>query len=128
MKYLALDIGTRRTGVAFLDDAVGIPLPLPTIHHESNQELLASVRSIVRERSIDRLVIGLPLLPSGTEGSQAVHVRGVAAELQELGLPLECIDERYTTHRRGHVRRAPPLPADTDAAAACSLLELFIRS
>ena len=36
MRYLALDVGTRRTGIAYLDEDVGVPLPLNTINHTSD--------------------------------------------------------------------------------------------
>lgn len=113
-RTLALDIGTKRTGVAFLDEVTGIPLPLDTIAHTSVEELVAAVHRILGERKIDRLIVGLPLLPSGAEGSQARFVRSVASKLSSLSLPVEFKDERYTTPRSK--------ASDPDAAAACNLL------
>ncbi|MDD5470106.1 MAG: Holliday junction resolvase RuvX, partial [Candidatus Peribacteraceae bacterium] len=59
---LALDIGTKRTGVAYLDESVGIPLPLESIAHRNERELVQAVQTLVTERGVDRLIIGLPLL------------------------------------------------------------------
>lgn len=123
MKYLALDIGMRRTGVAFLDDAVGIPLPLDTIHHQSTEELVDVVSTLVQARGIDQLVIGLPLLPSGEEGSQVELVRAVAAQFEAFNVPIKFVDERYTTGKRTPPRRAGPTSEDDNAAAATHLLD-----
>ena len=120
MRYLALDVGTRRTGVAFLDSAVGIPLPLDTIHHASEEELIVAALAVVRTRSIDRVVVGLPLLASGDEGSQAAVSRKVGSRLASSGITVEYADERYSspTGKDG----IPLRKIDGDAAAACAIL------
>lgn len=121
MRTLALDIGTRRTGVALLDDAAGVPVALDTLRHRTEEELITAVRAIVAEREIDRLVIGLPLLPSGAEGAQAAFVRGVAERLRsEVGIPCSFLDERYTTSAAHQ-----PSDTDPDAASAVAILQSF---
>ena len=115
MLQLALDIGTKRTGVAFLDDAVGVPVALPTIEHADTEDLLAAVLLICRERSIDEVIVGLPLLPSGKEGKQAKISRAFAELLESAGVAVSYRDERYTTIREEGV--------DRDAAAAVQLLQ-----
>ncbi|TSC57697.1 MAG: RNAse H-fold protein YqgF [Candidatus Peregrinibacteria bacterium Greene0416_19] len=125
MRTLALDIGTRRTGIAYCDDATGIPLPLTTVHHTSQEELVAQVLAIVTARSIDQCIIGLPLLPSGAEGAQAEVVRRAGIELEKKGLPCRYMDERYTTSQyRQNV--AISANSDPDAAAACAILSAAI--
>lgn len=100
-RILALDIGTKRTGVAFLDEEIGIPLPLTTLHHASDSALLSQLSIIIGERRIDRLIVGMPLLLSGEEGAQAALVRAVASKMQERGWQVTFRDERYTTPRKG---------------------------
>ena len=128
MRYLALDIGTKRTGVAYGDDDVGIALALPTLTHNSMEELQEHVRALVKERRIDRLVVGLPLLPGGTEGSQATLVREAAAPLQSEGISVDFIDERHTTSKKPKRRsrkHAPDIPrGDPDSVAASQILEM----
>ncbi len=119
MMVLALDIGKRKTGVAFGDSSIGVPLALETITHASTGALLRAVRSIVSEKHIDRIVAGLPLLPSGAEGDQARYVRTVASALEEIGVPVSVLDERYTT--------PPPGETDGDAAAAVELLRMALQ-
>ena len=119
MRYLSLDLGTRRTGVAFYDDATHIVLPLATIEHASRAALLAGVREIVTARGIEHLFVGLPLLPGGDEGAQAGIVRQSIVDFAVLGIPVTAIDERYSTPEKG--------TADGNAVAACTILTLGLQ-
>lgn len=113
-RILALDIGTKRTGVAFLDEDIAVPLPLSTIQHRSVSDLLSQVAALMQERKIDRLIVGLPLLPSGERGKQARLVEEVAERMQERGWTVTLKDERYTSPRGK--------TDDPDAIAALNLL------
>ncbi len=119
MRLLALDIGRRHTGIAYYDDATNIPLPLDTFTHDSVDELCAHVQKLFLDRAIDRVIVGLPLLPSGQEGEQVEFVRTVGEMLEKSGIPLSFEDERYTTPRLEQ--------SDGNAAAACSLLEIHLQ-
>jgi putative holliday junction resolvase len=112
---LALDVGGHHTGVALVDDRVGFPMPLDTIEHASAEELLERVLTIVRERGVAEIVVGLPLLPSGARGSQADTVVAFAETLRAEGLSVVLRDERYTTPKRAK--------SDDHATVACALLE-----
>ena len=121
-RLLALDIGTKRTGVAYLDESVGVPLPLPTITHGNEQELVDAVRALAAQRGADRLIIGLPRLPGGEEGAQASLVRKTADQLQQAtALPMVFVDERYTTPRE-------PSDRDPNAEAAWNILASMPQS
>lgn len=113
-RILALDIGTKRTGAAYMDEETGVPLPLPTLHHTSAALLLEQVAALIAERHIDTLIVGLPLLPSGAEGAQARLVRSIADQMSARGWNVTLKDERYTTPRH--------TTGDPDAVAALQLL------
>ncbi len=119
MRILALDLGTRRTGAAFADSDVGIPLPLDTIQTNSPQDLLDEILLMADERDIDLVLLGLPLLPTGKEGSQVGYVRDMGALLEEKGIVVEYLDERYTSQKHGE--------NDGDAKAACTLLSIYLE-
>lgn len=114
MKYLGLDLGNKRTGVAFADSQDDILFSLETIHHTSTEELVDAIKSFVTQRQIDEVVLGLPLLLGGTEGAQATHTREVAKALEEAKIPYSLLDERYTSGSQRDI--------DKDAAAACQIL------
>lgn len=129
MRILALDVGMRRTGVAYLDDMTGIPLPLDTISHSSEEDLIQRLRMLIDERGIDRVIIGLPLLPSGKEGSQSAVSRSIGQRLADAGLSVEYRDERHTTPRISHHKHAlQARKIDGDAAAAYVLLSRYSDS
>ena len=120
MRYLALDVGDRTIGLAVGDDAFGLVRPLKTLRRRGVAADLDSLRQIVAKEEVAALVIGLPLTLRGETGHQATRVRAFAESARALGLPLELVDERFTTAeaaRRG--------AEDLDAGAATVLLEDF---
>ncbi|UPA22063.1 Holliday junction resolvase RuvX [Candidatus Peribacteria bacterium] len=119
MHLLALDIGKKRTGVAFVDTDNDIPLPLDTIIENTVDGMIERVAGIIDERGVDEVVIGLPLLPSGKEGEQVLYVRMCAEKLEERGVAVVFMDERYTTSKMTSF--------DGDARAACELLQTYLE-
>ena len=119
-RFLALDIGLKRTGVSYTDEQTQVPIPLKTLCHASLKELSAQILDLIKERNVTDMVVGLPLLPSGEEGEQASIVRQFT---ENIPLPesvnVSMLDERYTTPR---IRESDP-----DSAAACALLGVFMR-
>lgn len=119
MKLLGLDVGTKRTGVAYADSELDIVMSLETIEHSSFQELLLKIDLVRKEKEIDMLIVGLPLLPSGEHGKQADLVEEFAALLREKDIPFQFLDERYTTPSNPDI--------DPNAAAACDILQVYLR-
>ena len=122
LRYLALDVGDRRIGLAVGDDAFGITRALPTLRR--SRRLAADIERIAdlaRGEEVGALVVGLPLTLRGEDGPQAERARRFASALAGIGLPLELHDERNTTveaERRG--------ATDPDAGAARVLLEDYL--
>lgn len=119
MRYLSLDIGLRHTGCALGDSEVGIALALETIHHKNFDELISELQKIIAERKVHKLIVGLPLLPSGEKGEQAKLIEELAEAKLKALLPLEFIDERHTTSKSSDF--------DGDAAAACAILGIALE-
>jgi len=121
VRYLALDVGDRRIGLAVGDDAHGLSRPLQTLVRRSVVKDLAELERIARDEQIDALVVGLPLTLGGEEGHQAERVRRFATAAAKLGLPVRLYDERHTSSE-AEIRGA----RDIDAGAATILLEDFL--
>ena len=121
MRYLALDVGDRRIGLAVGDDTHGLSRPLRTLLRRSVVKDLAELERIARDEQIDAHVIGLPLTLRGEEGHQAERVRRFATAAEKLGLPVRFYDERHTSSE-AQIRGA----TDIDAGAATILLEDFL--
>lgn len=122
-RYLALDVGDRRIGLAVADDTFGIARPLSTLRRHDLAGDVHAVGQIAKQEEATALVIGLPLTLRGEEGAQALRVRRFADACVPLGLPVDLYDERYTTSEA--IRLGAP---DVDAAAAAILLEDFLKA
>lgn len=119
MRILGLDIGRKRTGASFAEDSVGFPLAIDTIIATDETDLVAQILQVCDERDIDLIVIGLPLLPSGKEGTQSSFVRLIGDRLEQASLTIAYLDERYTTPAGGE--------SDGDTQAACQILQTYLE-
>ena len=100
MRYLAIDYGLKRLGLALCDASETIVSPLCQLQRDSKRPevVLNRVKEIVAEYQIEALVVGLPLNIDGSEGGQAVVSRQFAEEVAgAVALPLHMQDERLST-------------------------------
>ncbi|GMV38250.1 MAG: hypothetical protein AMXMBFR61_27580 [Fimbriimonadales bacterium] len=84
MRYVALDIGERRVGIATGDTRVGIAFPQRALDFGSrgvDPEVLAEV---VQTHEADVLLVGLPLNADGGETPQCEPIRRIAERLAQL--------------------------------------------
>ncbi len=142
MRYLAIDLGDKRTGFAAGDDVIGLVQPLFVAEaHTRALQIKASVKAI-EEYGPDRIVLGMPFNMDGSEGPRAKLVREFAVELETavkaaLGpytrVRIEFHDERLSSfaaeerlNRTG--RTHGEKKAIRDALAACAILEDFLRA
>jgi putative Holliday junction resolvase len=93
---LALDFGRVRIGVAVSDELQLLAHPLETI--AANEQSIARVAEIVRERNVDHVVVGIPRQLSGKIGAAATEASQFAEKLRTI-LPCAIVawDERLTT-------------------------------
>jgi putative Holliday junction resolvase len=109
MQYaaLGLDVGRKRIGVAGCD-RLGISVHgITTIIRKSWQEDMTELRSLILERDVDTLVIGLPYNMDGSLGYQAKQVQKFAhSATKQLGMILEFVDERLTSFEAEEMMRS----------------------
>ena len=97
-RILALDLGTRRVGVAVCDELRLTVRPLPALQRTSWKRLLLAVTELCERFDAETLVVGLPLRMDGTEGDAALEARRIAGNLRlSLPLPVHLQDERLTS-------------------------------
>ncbi len=136
-RILALDVGTRRIGVAVSDELGWTAQPVMTLNLDrrprpSPREILRSIARLGRRYAVGAIVVGDPRHMSGAESLRAQRVRAFAAELGALtGLPIHLWDERLTTHEAhqilyaaGHARQEHRKVIDQ--VAATLILQSFI--
>ena len=99
MKWLAVDYGDSRTGLAGCDAGETITSPItPQIEEKSMNKVATAVTEVFTARSAQGLVCGLPRNMDGTEGSRANKSRRFAQRLANTaGVPVVLWDERRTT-------------------------------
>jgi len=127
-RWLGLDIGEKRIGVAISDESATLARPFLTLHRASKQEDFTRLAALCAEQQIIQIVIGLPRTLRNEEGPQARRVRRYAAELRAvLNLPVEFWDERFSSvdaqERLRQAGRKPRAKGDIDAAAAAIILQ-----
>jgi putative Holliday junction resolvase len=95
---IAIDLGSRRIGVAVTDGLGLSAQPLATIARRGGQRDLDALAALVREHDAERVVLGLPLDPEGERGRAAQSVEAFAARLRGvLDVPVDLFDESFST-------------------------------
>ncbi len=133
LRYLALDVGTKRIGVAVSDELGLTAVPVLTLERRrSVREDLRSLGRLARRFEVAGIVVGNPLHLSGEPSPRAVRTQAFAAELGSLtGLPIYLWDERLTTreahqilYEAGHARQEHRRVVDQ--VAATLILQSFL--
>ena len=133
LRYLGLDVGNRRIGVAVSDELGLTAQPVMTLERRRNaREDLRSLGRLAHRYAVAAIVVGEPRHLSGEESAQTAKTRAFAAALGELtGLPVHYHDERLTSreaHRilyeAGRARRQHR--AVVDQVAATLILQEFL--
>jgi putative Holliday junction resolvase len=97
-KLIALDIGTKRIGVATCDPLWITTSSLEVIEREPVDKAIGRVIAICREYRVSRVVVGLPYNMDGTLGAQAQDCQDFAKKLEVEGKFEVCFeDERLTS-------------------------------
>jgi putative Holliday junction resolvase len=130
---LALDVGEKTIGVAVSDESETFAFPGTTIQRqEGYRRDMAALKQLIEERSIEEIVIGLPLMMDGSRGIQAEKVEEFKEQLSRYTrLPIHLQDERLSTAEvekvlisagRGRQERKQVI----DSGAASVILQSFM--
>jgi putative holliday junction resolvase len=134
-RFLALDLGSRRIGVAVSDELGLTAQPVMTLVRKRNpRDDLRSLARLTRRLGVSGIVVGKPLHLSGEESPQIRKTQAFAAELGEMsGLPIYFWDERLTTHEAHRIlyeagRARQQHGRVVDQVAATLILQEFLES
>jgi putative holliday junction resolvase len=96
MRYLAIDFGQRRTGLALCDREEIITSPLCVL--EGQKGLCEKIAHVIGQENIEALVVGLPLNMDDSEGFQAQRVKQFVGQLKKIvSIPIHLQDERLSS-------------------------------
>jgi len=131
MRYLGIDYGQKRTGLAVCDagEVIASPLKVLTVSQDC---LVAGIAEIVRRENVDAIVLGLPLNMDGTAGYQAKRVRAFAAQMKDrIDVSIYLHDERLSSFEAQGKLAGVELTRKKkkqrlDAVAAAFILQSFL--
>jgi putative Holliday junction resolvase len=131
MRFLGVDHGARRIGLAYGDD-IGVATPLPAISSGEQSKRWAGLAAVLAGRSITEVVLGHPINMDGSSGPKALEIEAFARRIRsEFGLPVHLVDERLTTYEAESTippakRRAARKTGLIDSMAATIILQDYL--
>jgi putative Holliday junction resolvase len=131
-KILALDVGSKRIGLAVSDEAGVVATPLYTIERGRAAADADKIVAAASAHGVEQIIIGLPLDIESREGKAAQRVRRFAAALQQrTDLPVLFWDERLSTVEAAELLREAEVSRKrrkemVDAVAAARILYSYL--
>lgn len=130
MRYLAIDYGEKRTGLAICDAGEMIASPLAVVSGQS--DLIPRILDVIEIENVEAIVIGLPLNMDDTEGPQVKSVKSFISRLKEhIDIPIHFYDERLSSFEAEKKLSGLDLTRKRkkkrlDAIAAAAILQSFL--
>ena len=134
MRILAIDHGSKRMGIAISDQLKMIAQPLEFIPAEPFAKFLERLKTLLRDKEVELILVGMPRNMNGSYGPAALKVQDFVSVLKgAVTVPVETWDERLTSAQanrfliEGNVRRAKR-KEKVDQTAAAILLQSYLDS
>jgi putative Holliday junction resolvase len=95
-RYLALDIGRKRTGIAVTDTNRIIASALETV---STHELESFLTNYFKNNEVEKIIVGMPVQMNNTPSESVKYIQPVINRLKKVFPQMEVIlvDERFTS-------------------------------
>ena len=98
LRFIGLDLGSKRIGVSICDERQSIATPFKTINKTNTNELINELKSIIKDNNIGGIIVGNPVNMDGSLGRSAQSVNDVASNISKsIDLPVILWDERLST-------------------------------
>ena len=95
MRFLGIDYGSVRVGLALSDETGMLATPLETVE---NSKAIIRIQTIVREKNVQMIIVGMPRNMNNSYGQKAEEVRRFIQLLEkQIVIPVKPWDERFTT-------------------------------
>ena len=128
-KIMALDIGTKRIGVALSDYLLMLSNGYSCVPRLPEDKAISEILDIAKNNNVKKIVIGVPFNMDGTQGAQAQDCKNFAAKIQGYEIIYE--DERLTSDTAEENLRAKKIDFRknkglVDIESACIILEQYL--
>lgn len=124
MRYLGIDYGKKRLGLALSDEEGNIAFPRSQLTTYNLQLTIKMIRSIIEKDGVEKIIVGLPVTFGGKESAQTAEARAFGEKLAgAVQVPVEFENEMLTTKMalKGGVAKSR-----VDAASAVILLQSYL--
>lgn len=134
-KYLAIDYGDRRVGIALSDFNKEIAFPRDFLEYTGEKELLESLRKLCEGEQVTKIILGLPIMMDGTLGDRAKKTQLFYDKLKTIlpQMSIEFFDERLSTEFASKILRGQGIKArdqkgKRDSMSAQIILQNYLNS
>jgi putative Holliday junction resolvase len=98
VRFIGLDLGSKRIGVSICDEKQSIATPYKTINKTNTNELIEELKIIIKENNVGGIIIGNPVNMDGSMGRSAQSVNDIGLNISKsIELPVILWDERLST-------------------------------
>jgi len=132
-RYLAIDYGDVRIGLALSDPFKIISSAFKTIKNDGLENILEALKEIISKEEIERIILGHPLGLDGNKTRKTLQVEQFGEKLNELNVPVVLYDESFSTVRAHQIihdmgKKTGNNKEMIDMLAAQVILEDYMRS
>ncbi len=133
-RILAIDFGTKRIGIAISDELQWTAQPFQVIERKSDDFVVETIKKIVEEQGVIKIVVGIPITLKGEIGQAADRVLNFVQKIQnKLNIPIVTWDESLTTVEAEDVLIKADLSRRKrkkiiDKLAAALILDSYLRA
>ena len=126
---MALDIGTKRIGVALSDFLLMLANGHSCLDRQPENKALENIQNIAKDNHVQKIVVGIPYNMDGTQGEQAEDCKNFASKIKNYEIIFE--DERLTSEQAEENLRAKKIDFRknkglVDIESACIILEQYL--
>jgi len=134
-KYLAIDYGDKRVGIALSDYNKEIAFPRDFLTYTGDKNLISQLQKICEEEDVSKIILGLPIQMDGTFGERAKKTQKFFDKLKEAmpTMSIDFFDERLSTEfavksLRGQGIKDKDQKGKRDAMSAQIILQNYLSS
>lgn len=122
MRYMGIDFGTKKLGIAFSDEGGQMAFPHAVVPNDG--ELLKNVEKLILEKKVGEIVIGHSLGKDGKANKVQEAIDGFMLDITlNFGLPVHLEPEQYSTQEAMQIQGRTDM---TDASAAAIILNSYL--
>lgn len=130
-RYIGIDLGSRRIGLALSDPKGKFATPFMTLNRSSDEQDALAICELGHAEGAKTAILGMPFKLDGTKGDASVVVEDFAAALRAAGMRVRFVDERLTTAEATKKLRSVGVKGKkarqvVDKTAATIILQAFL--